>query len=275
MYSIEYLEELAPNTWLRHYLFEKSNIYSEIVDKKILDVGSGTGVFIKRLLKHTNQVDCLDLSQENLASIKKSHPSVGIIHGNCESLPQIENSMYDRILCSGVIEHFRNPKAALGELIRILKPGGVLYITTSPWPKVTGFIQKRIIAYTVSCVANDDLDLHWKSMFSSKKHYFYWDENILIEYLEKMKVKLQSKTYSGNILVHLFDNILLVIEKLTRKKNNEYNSIICHEYRLKTLPVRIYCSLVLPLIIFICRFNNSKLESYYCLLKFYKKSSNL
>jgi SAM-dependent methyltransferase len=44
------------------------------------------------------------------------------------SMPQIEDSSYDCIYCSGVLEHVDDFHSALAEITRILKPGGILLL---------------------------------------------------------------------------------------------------------------------------------------------------
>jgi SAM-dependent methyltransferase len=46
-----------------------------------------------------------------------------------QSLPFKEN-LFDTIICIDVIEHVPNPQQMIGELVRVLKPGGVLILST-------------------------------------------------------------------------------------------------------------------------------------------------
>lgn len=45
---------------------------------------------------------------------------------NAEDMPEVPSDRFDVVLLSGVAEHMENPKAALDEIYRILKPGGLL-----------------------------------------------------------------------------------------------------------------------------------------------------
>ncbi|MGF1750748.1 class I SAM-dependent methyltransferase [Vibrio cionasavignyae] len=53
------------------------------------------------------------------------------------SMP-IENDSFDAAICIEVLEHLPNPVAAITELVRILKPGGILIIT-APFNSLTHF----------------------------------------------------------------------------------------------------------------------------------------
>ena len=43
-------------------------------------------------------------------------------------MPEIESSTYDCVFCSGVLEHIDDFQAALAEITRVLRPGGVLLL---------------------------------------------------------------------------------------------------------------------------------------------------
>jgi len=45
-----------------------------------------------------------------------------------DNMPILSNS-YDAVLCTQVIEHLKLPKESISEMYRVLKPGGVLYLT--------------------------------------------------------------------------------------------------------------------------------------------------
>lgn len=53
-----------------------------------------------------------------------------------------KNSFFDKIIATELIEHLENPSALLKECYRVLKPGGLIFITTpnykSFWPVLEG-----------------------------------------------------------------------------------------------------------------------------------------
>lgn len=50
--------------------------------------------------------------------------------GTAEALP-VESSSQDLILCESVLEHVDSPRAALDEMYRALRPGGIAYVATT------------------------------------------------------------------------------------------------------------------------------------------------
>lgn len=53
-----------------------------------------------------------------------------VIQGWAEDLP-VPTASQDLVLCESVVEHVDSPRMALDEMYRVLRPGGVAYITTT------------------------------------------------------------------------------------------------------------------------------------------------
>jgi 2-polyprenyl-3-methyl-5-hydroxy-6-metoxy-1,4-benzoquinol methylase len=95
----------------------------------ILDLGSGTGYFANTARKQETSTFCLDISLRNLVSIKEREDSyVSLINAGAEKLP-LNNESFDKVLCTEVLEHIKEDEAALKEISRILKPGGILVMS--------------------------------------------------------------------------------------------------------------------------------------------------
>jgi SAM-dependent methyltransferase len=61
--------------------------------------------------------------------IAQAAPNVGIAKLNLEKIP-FGDASFDLITCISTIEHCQNPHSALSEMMRCLKPGGRLLLTT-------------------------------------------------------------------------------------------------------------------------------------------------
>jgi SAM-dependent methyltransferase len=97
--------------------------------ESVLDVGSGSGYLAHALAEAHNCIICLDISMENLRSVKKgTSANVLLINSTAETLP-FRTGSFDKVLCTEVLEHIREDRKALDELARILKPGGILVMT--------------------------------------------------------------------------------------------------------------------------------------------------
>lgn len=92
---------------------------------KILDLPAGDGVNSRRLAGAGFSVRAADLFPQNCRGEGFTCDAVDMT----KALPYADNS-FDGILCSEGIEHIDNQMFLLRELYRILKPGGILIITT-------------------------------------------------------------------------------------------------------------------------------------------------
>jgi len=100
--------------------------------QSILDAGCGKGRNLKWFYKNDFEIFGIDADSEFLANAKKNFPEAAsnFTVGTLDNLPYGENS-FDHILCCAVL-HFAESKthftAMFSELIRVLKPDGMLLI---------------------------------------------------------------------------------------------------------------------------------------------------
>jgi len=99
-------------------------------DLTVLDLGSGTGFFTDLLAGTYNQVIGLDISHEML-HFAKEHRNEKILwlEGDAHKIPLQDNSI-DFIYSNLVIQWFDPLCDAIAEMLRVLKPGGLLIFTT-------------------------------------------------------------------------------------------------------------------------------------------------
>jgi ubiquinone/menaquinone biosynthesis C-methylase UbiE len=101
----------------------------------ILDVATGTGRLPDALLHHPHfdgTIIGLDLAYKMLqAAQAKLYPHQDrypLIHHNAQDLPFL-NESFDAVACLEALEFMPAPQRVLGEMARVLRPGGVLLIT--------------------------------------------------------------------------------------------------------------------------------------------------
>ena len=160
---------------LMHYLYEALHF-----DKAnaIADVGSGTGKFTRLLLEWGSRVYAVEPNEE-MISLRVQENSYTLVPQGAEYLSEIEDSTFDVVLCHNVLEYVEDAESVLNQLVRVLKPGGILSV-------VKHNDLGRVVAYAV---LNDDpraaLDLLCKeeaedSMFGSRNVY---DNGRLVSFL--------------------------------------------------------------------------------------------
>lgn len=104
--------------------------------QRALDVGCGVGHWGRLLLPHLAadaRLTQLDREPEWVkeaaarATAKGFGDRVTTVQGTAEALP-FDDSSFDFVTCQTVLIHLKNPPAAIAELCRVLKPGGLLAV---------------------------------------------------------------------------------------------------------------------------------------------------
>jgi len=107
-------------------------IFQEYIEDKslrIIDVGCGTGlVGVELENSGFTNFDGIDISQEMIDIAKQRGYSKLFIGSLNESLP-FESNEYDAAFCVGVFTHGHVGSDRLDELVRIVKPGGIICFT--------------------------------------------------------------------------------------------------------------------------------------------------
>jgi ubiquinone/menaquinone biosynthesis C-methylase UbiE len=98
----------------------------------VLDVATGTGRLPRTLLAQPNfagHIMGLDSSRAMLAQAALNAPDrLTLIWQNATSLP-FDNDTFDAVTCLEALEFMPDTVKALGEIVRVLQPGGVLLAT--------------------------------------------------------------------------------------------------------------------------------------------------
>jgi ubiquinone/menaquinone biosynthesis C-methylase UbiE len=95
----------------------------------VLDLGCGPGNLLP--LIHARKIVGVDPSDSLLTQARTrtaGRAEVQLIKALAEKLP-FANDVFDRIVCSEVLEHVREPERALAEMHRVAKPGAKVVIT--------------------------------------------------------------------------------------------------------------------------------------------------
>ena len=120
----------AEHWWFvgRRKLFIREIARSQIeLTARVLDLGTSTGTNL-RMLRDSgfSNVAGLDLSEEALRFCREKYRG-NVIRGDVTRLP-FSHDWADLVLATDVIEHVDDDRAAIREIARVLKPGGVVLI---------------------------------------------------------------------------------------------------------------------------------------------------
>lgn len=103
----------------------------------VLDLGAGTGKLTRALVAAGHDVVAVDPSEPMLAQLRAVLPGVDARSGTAESLPLPDGAV--DVVTVAQAYHWFNPRVALPEIARVLRPGGRLALvwnmrdTSVPW----------------------------------------------------------------------------------------------------------------------------------------------
>lgn len=101
---------------------EASTVIPFLRGKRLLEVGCGTGLVLAKLAPHAASVVGVDLSPGMLALARER--GLQVHEGSATALP-FDDASFDVVCSFKVLAHVPDIEAALREVARVLKPGGV------------------------------------------------------------------------------------------------------------------------------------------------------
>lgn len=127
----ERLTEFAPHTITLEHLHRYAIAMELIKDKSVLDIACGEGYGSHLLALQSATVTGIDIDTETIdaAKIKYKHPHLTFLQGDVENIP-ITNASFDVAVSFETLEHITAHHKMVAELKRVLKPGGILLIST-------------------------------------------------------------------------------------------------------------------------------------------------
>ncbi|HKK74288.1 MAG TPA: class I SAM-dependent methyltransferase [Saprospiraceae bacterium] len=130
----DYFEPYTDGATLHEQRRLHEAILAELPDTtsaKILDVGCGSAWVAQHFAPSQTTVVSFDISDKNTKKALSLYPGERhfAVTGDVYRLPFRENS-FDAIISAEVIEHVPNIQAYLNNLIRVLKPGGRMVLST-------------------------------------------------------------------------------------------------------------------------------------------------
>ncbi len=142
--ELEYLEKFAVHEWDREYikkgmmrttfLFKKIAEYILLENKRLLDLGCGTGNVSILGSRYSSHVVGLDISVKALKRTKwrvdlRQIKSVHLVNGDALRLPFIDGA-FDVVIAYDLYEHVCNKDGLLEEMLRVTNKKGFLVLTT-------------------------------------------------------------------------------------------------------------------------------------------------
>ena len=109
----------------------------DLLNKRVLEIGCGRGGFSCWLVSQSqkpNEVIAMDFAVTAIEKGRAFATQNGLSNiiwevGDIQNIPQPDDS-FDTVISCETVEHVPDPRKAISELARVLKPGGRLFLTT-------------------------------------------------------------------------------------------------------------------------------------------------
>lgn len=97
--------------------------------ENLLDLGCASGYYTSYFSKNAIETFGVDPNPEFIKEAKEKYPKINFKASKAEALP-FKNNFFDAVLLLDVLEHVEDDKKTIDEVYRVLKPGGILILTT-------------------------------------------------------------------------------------------------------------------------------------------------
>ncbi len=119
--------------------------YTTLAGFRVLDVGCGGGILCEGMARRGAIVTGLDVEEEAIACARahalNSRLEIDYI---CMPIETYDAAPFDHITCMEMLEHVQHPERVIQHCFRLLKPGGLLFLST---------LNRTVRAYATAVVA--------------------------------------------------------------------------------------------------------------------------
>lgn len=102
--------------------------HEDLSGRLVLDVGAGQEQFGREFVNHGATYLAVDLEPDAL----RIGPGMGAVVGRGEDLPFADGSA-DIVMSNNVMEHVTSPGTVANEMVRVTRPGGLIFISYTAW----------------------------------------------------------------------------------------------------------------------------------------------
>jgi SAM-dependent methyltransferase len=117
------------NYWFRRHEVVYQRLAQRCAGRDVLEAGCGEGYGADLIAGVARRVIALDYDEATVAHVRARYPRVEVMHGNLAALPLADGSV-DVVVNFQVIEHLWDQSGFVCECARVLRPSGLLMVST-------------------------------------------------------------------------------------------------------------------------------------------------
>jgi ubiquinone/menaquinone biosynthesis C-methylase UbiE len=178
---------------------------------KMLDAGFGTGVYSFTLANIVKSIDAIDIDTQKINYVREINPFKNISFQRIDLTNlTFDDSRFELIICSDVLEYIEKDDAAFAELARVLKRGGILLMTI-PCDSGENNVNYKDYGHVRSGYTEKDVHTlcvkNGLTMVKSKGYSYYFAEK-----LAKINYSILDKKILLAFLFYLIYGVALISE---------------------------------------------------------------
>jgi 2-polyprenyl-3-methyl-5-hydroxy-6-metoxy-1,4-benzoquinol methylase len=130
-FSTKTAERVSDTTVTDKFIFTRSLFAYDVIKQHIhgttLEIGCGEQYGVRLLAHKAKEYYCLDKFEKEISG--EDYPWVIFQRQEVPPL-NFESNKFDVVICFQVLEHIKDDKTLISEIFRVLKPGGILFLST-------------------------------------------------------------------------------------------------------------------------------------------------
>lgn len=201
--------------------------------RKFAENLSGVGLDIGPLHRPMEKHDGMTVvyvDRMPVEELRKQYPELSVqplvepdILDDAETLDEIDDETFDFVISAHVIEHMRNPIAALRTWLRVLKPRGLLYLVVPDYRRIFDRLRERT---SHEHLLDDFLNLLHHDPKKDWEHYLEYAEKVNrdyfgrdIEVVEEAK-RLRDINYSIHYHCFIPEDVVWMLDYVNKNVAN-------------------------------------------------------
>ena len=222
--EIEKIVKISINSLKNKESHRLREAFKMLEGEKVLDVGCASGSISQHIAQLGFKVHGVDVLESSIKIAKEFFDHENATYEVRDIIKQpFEENSFDCILFFETIEHVENPADFFKEFHKILKPGGVLILST---PNATSL---KNMLYALSYrkkekrkLIIDEITTEQKHTGTQLEHIYNWDFPVLVRLLDMCGFKTVDHKFTGSgpIVVSLFGKKIQLIKRDSKILNN-------------------------------------------------------
>lgn len=155
-------------------------------ETKVLEIGCGTGSFLKVLKGLGYRTYGVDINRESCAYAREQNKLDNIFEGTLETV-DFGSSLFDIVILRHTFEHVTNPRELLSTIRNVLVKDGIVAITVPNYEFITTRLGKCLSKKPFNKVA---------SLISHRGHLYYYTPETMRKFFDRLGFETLEMCYS-------------------------------------------------------------------------------